>query len=89
MADTPANRARIAALAAAADTLFIESRFAAADASQAREPAHLTTTAAGEIARAAEARRLEPFHFSPRYEGEEERMLAEVEAAFGRPLVPP
>jgi ribonuclease Z len=89
VADTPANRARIAALAAGADTLFIESRFAAADASQACVRAHLTTTAAGGIARAAEARRLEPFHFSPRYEGEEERMLAEVEAAFGRPLVPP
>jgi ribonuclease Z len=82
VADTPDNRQRIAALARGADTFFLESCFAAADAAQARARAHLTTRAAGEIARAAGARRLEPFHFSPRYEGEEARMLAEAEAAF-------
>jgi ribonuclease Z len=43
----------------------------------------LTTTAAGRIAREAGARRVEPFHFSSRYAGEEERMLNEVRAAFG------
>lgn len=80
--DTPANRAALAKLARGADTLWIESAFAAADADRARDRAHLTTAAAGKIARAAGARRVEPFHFSPRYEGEEERMLAEVEAAF-------
>ena len=82
VADTPGNRAAIAALAQGADTLYLESRFAAADEAQALERAHLTTRAAGEIARAAGVGRLEPFHFSPRYEGEEERMLAEVQAAF-------
>ena len=85
VADTPANREAIAALAADADVFFIESRFAAADAAQARDRAHLTTRAAGEIARAAGARRIEPFHFSPRYEGEEERMLGEARAAFAQP----
>jgi len=30
-------------------------------------------------------RRVEPFHFSPRYAGEEGRMMAEVMTAFGRP----
>ncbi len=89
VADTADNRRKIAALAEGADTLFIEARFAAADCEQARERAHLTTRAAGEIARAAGVRRLEPFHFSPRYEGEEERMLGEVAAAFGGPLTPP
>ena len=88
VADTAANREAIAALAEEADTLFLEARFAAADRDQAQERAHLTTTACGEIARSARVRRLEPFHFSPRYEGEEARMLAEVEAAFGRPLAP-
>jgi ribonuclease Z len=83
VADTPANRAAIVELAQGADTLFIESRFAAEDGEQARERAHLTTTAAGEIARAAGVRRLEPFAFSPRYAGEEERLMAEVMAAFG------
>ena len=84
VADTAGNRAAIAALAEGADTFFIEARFAAADAVQARDRAHLTTEAAGEIARMAKARKVEPFHFSPRYEGEEGRMLSEVAAAFQR-----
>jgi hypothetical protein len=36
----------------------------------------------GELARAAGVRRVEPFHFSKRYSGEEERMFAEVMDAF-------
>lgn len=82
VSDTPANRSAIKQLAHKADLLFIESRFAAADAAAARNRAHLTTQAAGEIARAAGVRRLEPFHFSPRYEGKEELMLKEVFSAF-------
>jgi ribonuclease Z len=82
VADTPANRAAIVALVQNADILFIEAAFAGADAALARERAHLTTTAAGEIAREANVRRVEPFHFSPRYAGEQERMLAEVMATF-------
>ena len=88
IADSPSNRAAVVRLAEGADQLFIESSFSAADVEQARHRAHLTTTAAGEMGRAAGVRRLEPFHFSPRYEGEEARLLAEVEAAFGRPLSP-
>jgi ribonuclease Z len=34
------------------------------------------------IARAAGVRRVEPFHFSPRYAGQDVRMLNEVNAAF-------
>jgi ribonuclease Z len=82
--DTHANRRALAELCADADILFIEASFAAADADKADERAHLTTTAAGEIARACAARRVEPFHFSPRYEGEEDARLAEVAAAFAR-----
>ncbi len=82
VADSAANRAAIIALAKDADLLFIEAAFVAADAALARERAHLTTRAAGEIARAASVRRVEPFHFSPRYAGEEARMLGEVMAAF-------
>jgi len=62
--------------------LFIEAAFAEADAAIAAERAHLTTAAAGRIAREAGVRRVEPFHFSPRYTGEDERMLNEVMAAF-------
>lgn len=82
VSDTPANRDAIVALARNADILFIEAAFAYADAGLAAERAHLTTAAAGEIARAAGVRRVEAFHFSPRYAGEEARMLAEVAAAF-------
>jgi len=85
VADTPANRAAIVALIQNADILFIEAAFAGADAALARERAHLTTTAAGEIAREANVGRVEPFHFSPRYAGEQERMQAEVMAAFRAP----
>ncbi len=81
-ADTSANRAAIIALALNADLLFIEAAFARADAQLAAERAHLTTDAAGRLARAAGVRRVEPFHFSPRYSGQEARMLNEVMAAF-------
>lgn len=81
-ADTAANRDAIIALAHAADILFIEAAFAKADAALAGERAHLTTTGAGQIARAAGVRRIEPFHFSPRYAGEDERLLGEVATAF-------
>ncbi len=81
-ADTPQNRAAITELARDADILFIEAAFAAADRALATERAHLTTRAAGEIARDAGVRRVEPFHFSARYFGQEPRMLAEVAAAF-------
>lgn len=84
LADTEANRSILADLASEADTLFVEARFAAADAKRARERAHLTTEASGEIARRAGVRRVEPFHFSPLYEGEEERMVGEVLAVFQR-----
>jgi ribonuclease Z len=81
-ADTAANRAAIIGLVQNADLLFIEAAFAEADTALAAERAHLTTVAAGQIAREAGVRRVEPFHFSPRYSGEEERMLNEVYDAF-------
>ena len=84
VADTPANRAAIIALARNADILFIEGAFAARDAGLARQRAHLTTTAAGQIAREANAQRVEPFHFSPRYVGEEQNLLEEVMTAFAQ-----
>jgi ribonuclease Z len=82
VADTPSNREAIVRLALGADILFIEATFSSADAGLAAERAHLTTKAAGEIARAARVGRIEPFHFSARYEGLQDRMLAEVMSAF-------
>jgi len=81
-ADTPSNRQAIIELVHSADILFIEAAFAAADADLAAERAHLTTKAAGEIARVAGVQRVEPFHFSPRYEGEEQQLIGEVMATF-------
>ena len=81
-ADTPANRTAIIRLAQNADLLFIEAAFAQADTALAAERAHLTTAAAGQIAREAGVRRIEPFHFSPRYSGQETRMLNEVMTVF-------
>jgi ribonuclease Z len=86
-ADTAANREAIAGLVRNADLLFIEAPFAAADAALAADRAHLTTAAAGSIARQAAVRRIEPFHFSPRYQGQEARLTDEVMTSFaGRPL---
>ena len=82
VADTPANRQAIIQLVRNADLLFIEAAFAQADAALAAERAHLTTAAAGSIGREAAVRRVEPFHFSPRYSGQEARLLNEVMAAF-------
>jgi ribonuclease Z len=61
------NRTRITEFVRNADLLFIEAVFVAADEELAMRKAHLTTTQAGEIARAAAVRKAEPFHFSTRY----------------------
>lgn len=81
---SPANEARIVALAEGADILFIEAAFRKGDAKLAGDRYHLTTEDAGRIARLAGVRRIEPFHFSLRYEECEEEVLAEVQGAFRR-----
>ena len=43
---------------------------------------HLTAAQAGRIARAAQAKLVQPFHFSPRYEGREAELVAELQAAW-------
>ena len=86
--DTPSNRAAAVALVRGADTLFIEAPFPAGEAARAADRRHLTTAAAGAIARAAGVKRVEPFHISPRHAGEEARLLAEVAEAAGLPVPP-
>jgi len=80
------NSRRIVDLVRDADILFIEATFVREDAPRAADRRHLTTEQAGEIARRAGARTVEPFHFSPRYGGDEARMLREVADAFGAAL---
>lgn len=75
------NERRIAALAADADLLFIESVFLEEDAGHAARKFHLTARQAGRIARAARAKTVISFHFSPRYMGREDELRAELEAA--------
>jgi ribonuclease Z len=79
---TQANARKIVDLAQGADTLFIEACFAREDTLRGAERYHLTTAQAGQLARQAAVRRLEPFHFSTRYTGEERRLLEEVRTAF-------
>ena len=84
---TDANVAAIAELARDADLLICEAAFLDADAELARERNHLTARQAGEIARAAGARRLAPCHLSPRYRGREQEVLQEAAEAFGGPVL--
>jgi ribonuclease Z len=82
--DTTANLAQLTRVLADVDLLYVESVFLDADRAQAQRKNHLTTRQAGRIARQLRARRVVPFHFSPRYRGHEATMRAEVEAAWRR-----
>jgi ribonuclease Z len=75
------NARRIAALAADADLLFIECVFLDEDREHAARKCHLTARQAGTIARAARAKRVVPFHFSPRYTDRARDLREELEAA--------
>jgi len=75
---TPANAAKIVELARGADYLFIEAMFADAEQEQAGERHHLTARQAGLLARQAGAARVIPFHYSPRYQGMEEKLRQEL-----------
>jgi ribonuclease Z len=77
------NRTQLTAFVERADVLFIEAVFVEADREMALRKAHLTTTQAGEIARLAQVREAQPFHFSSRYREEgEEQHRAEFRRAW-------
>jgi ribonuclease Z len=80
---TEANVEQLQALLADCDLLYIESVFTDADRAHAERKNHLTATQAGTIARRLRARSLVPFHFSPRYEGRYDEVIAEARAAWG------
>ena len=76
------NAAIIVDLARDADILFIEGSFLDAEADQAAGKYHLTARQAGALAREAGVKRMIPFHFSPKYRGWEDQLIAEAETAF-------
>jgi ribonuclease Z len=79
---SPANAAAIVRLAAGADLFFCEAPFLEEDLEQASRRYHLTARQAGALARAAGVRRLQVFHFSPRYEGRYGEIGAEAQAEY-------
>ena len=80
--DTEPNVEQLARLLRDVDLLYIESVFLDADRAQALRKNHLTARQAGRIARQLRARKVVPFHFSPRYRGVEAALRAEVDAAW-------
>jgi ribonuclease Z len=79
---SPGNAERIIRLARDADLFYCESPFLDEDIDQATRRYHLTARQAGALARAARARRLNVFHFSPRYEGRYGELVAEAHAEY-------
>ena len=75
------NRARLRALLAGVDRLFIESVFLDADRAHAERKNHLTARQAGCIARELGARIVVPMHCSSRYQGRGDELCAELRAA--------
>ena len=80
---TEANVQALSRLLAGVDLLFIESVFLDEDAEHAARKNHLTAGQAGTIARELGAAEVRPFHFSPRYQGREAELMAQVQAAWG------
>ena len=76
------NAHRIVDLARNADLLYAEARFLEVDRDEAEKRHHLTARQSGFLARIAGARRLEVFHFSPRYQGMAQAFHAEAQAEF-------
>lgn len=76
------NAERIVELAAGSELLFIEATFLDEDAPRAAQKFHLTARQAGMLARRAGVKRIQIFHFSPKYRGMEERLTREAMEAF-------
>jgi len=77
-----ANKNRIIDLARGSDILFCESPFLAEEEARGQERCHLTSRQAGIIAREAEVKKLNVFHFSGRHTLRKEQIIQEAEEAF-------
>ncbi len=76
------NVEKIVELVKASDHLFIEASFLEKDKDIAEKKCHLTARQAGLIAGKAKVQRVTPFHFSPRYQGQELSLEKEVMDAY-------
>ena len=76
------NARKIIELAQGADLFFCEAAFLERDRERAEERFHLTARQAGELARKAKVKKLQIFHFSPKYEKEADLLYREAEEAF-------
>ena len=79
---TEENGDRVIQLAAGADLFFCEAGFLERDRDRAEERGHLTARQAGETAKRAKVKKLQVFHFSPKYEKEAHLLTQEAEKAF-------
>lgn len=79
---SPENEAKMLAIADGADLLFIEAPFLHEDEKRAAEKYHLTARQAGTIAREAGVKRMTLYHFSPKYQGQGQRLQEEADRAF-------
>jgi ribonuclease Z len=84
---TEPNLTRARELVLGVDLLICEAAFLHEDVGLATERGHLTARQAGHLAADAEAKRLAPFHFSPRYDDRAGDLLREAAAAFAGPVV--
>ena len=85
VADTIYNRQTqeaIKNLVIGADQLFIEAAFLEKEGRRAWEKSHLTARQAGIIAGEAGVKRMIPFHVSPKYSADFERVFEEAHSAF-------
>jgi ribonuclease Z len=76
------NAGRIVEIAVGAEILFIEATFLDTDRQRAAQKFHLTARQAGMLAHRAGVKRIQPFHFSPKYRGREEGLVNEALEAF-------
>ena len=79
---SPENEMKMISIAEGSDILFIEAPFLNEDKARAAEKFHLTAYQAGTLARKAGVKRMTLYHFSPKYQGEGEKLKEEATRAF-------
>ncbi len=83
-ADSAENEEKIIGLSSGADILYMEAAFIDSEKELATARKHLTARRSGELASAAGVEFLRIFHFSPRYEGKVDQVLAEAGKGAGK-----